>query len=229
MGGEATRLFRGKGKDHLNTEQAKPWGATTPLSHPRRTSVWVAQWVSHLASPPLLLLVMATLVAYQERGDHGYYWVTRYILLAAFLPMLYVVRLVRRGEATDIHLPQRQERLRPLLLATAGGLVGFLLLHRGAAPRFLTWLAAAAMVQTGIVLLITLAWKISMHAAAATALAIVAVTLWGIPGVLAVAVLPVVFWARLHLQRHTPAQIVGGALCGALVFGVFFALPYMVH
>jgi membrane-associated phospholipid phosphatase len=52
-------------------------------------------------------------------------------------------------------------------------------------------------------------------AAPATALFITA----GLSGVLLALLLPLVMWSRVHLRRHTPAQVAGGALLGCILTG----------
>jgi hypothetical protein len=194
-----------------------------------RADIWFAQWVSHVVSPPFLILIAIVLVTYKIQVPGAWRWALVHALLAIALPMAYVVRLVRQGRATDVHLPQRHERLRPLLVATGGGIGAALWLGSSGAPPPLLWLAAAAATLTGLVFLITLRWKISMHTAAVAGVALVATTLLGTAGLGLAAFIPVVTWARLRLRRHTPAQAVGGILCGVLVFGTFFALPYLSH
>lgn len=211
----------------LESEQANEITAELPLPAMNRLEVWVAQWVSHLASPPLLILAAAFLVASREQAATAWLWAAGHGLLSAALPVAYIVRLVRQGRASDVHLPARTERLRPLLLASAGGLAAYLLLRAGGAPEPQIWLAAAGSAQTAVVFLITLRWKISMHAAAATGLSVLAVAVLGAAGLWLAILIPVVAWSRLRLRRHTPAQVVGGALCGALVFGGLFAFPYL--
>jgi membrane-associated phospholipid phosphatase len=187
-----------------------------------------AAWISHVASPPLLLCACAVLIAVREGGSAVWLWVVAYGALAALLPMAYIVRQVQLRRATDIHLPRRQERLRPLLLAAASGAVAALLLDATGAPSLLVRFAAATAVQTALVLVITLRWKISMHAAAVTALAVLAWVLYGAPGLWLALLIPVVAWARLRLRRHTPAQVLAGALSGAAVFGLLLTLPATV-
>jgi membrane-associated phospholipid phosphatase len=78
-------------------------------------------------------------------------------------------------------------------------------------------LAFAFVLQAALFLLITLRWKISLHSAAASNLAVIGWLTVGLNGLALALIIPVVAWARVHLRRHTLAQTVGGALLGVVV------------
>jgi membrane-associated phospholipid phosphatase len=82
--------------------------------------------------------------------------------------------------------------------------------------------AAAHTAVISIVVVVTLYWKISVHAAGAASLATLVSALLEakLLAVLPVPVL-VVSWSRLYLGRHTLAQVVAGGILGAVVFGSF--------
>ena len=86
-----------------------------------------------------------------------------------------------------------------------------------AAPSLLVQFAAAHTIVIGTVLVVTLYWKISVHAAGAAGVATLVTALVGAP---TVAFLPVllVAWSRLYLGRHTLSQVAAGGLLGAVVF-----------
>jgi hypothetical protein len=88
----------------------------------------------------------------------------------------------------------------------------------GGAPHLLVVLAGASWVQTLLLFGVTRRWKISAHSAAAAAVAVLGVTLVGATASPLAAAVPAVGWSRVRLRRHDRAQIVGGALVGALVW-----------
>jgi membrane-associated phospholipid phosphatase len=68
-----------------------------------------------------------------------------------------------------------------------------------------------------VVLLITLRWKISIHAGSAAGSATVLALLygaWALPLLLGVAVIG---WSRVVLGKHSWAQVVAGALVSGLI------------
>jgi membrane-associated phospholipid phosphatase len=96
-------------------------------------------------------------------------------------------------------------------------IVAWLALMVGAAPRLLLALAGASTVQTLIIFLVTLRWKISGHAAAITGLAVLSWLLASPVVAPAALSVPLVIWARLRLRRHTFFQALAGAAVGALI------------
>lgn len=140
-------------------------------------------------------------------------------------PLLYLLALYNSGRVSDLDLSTREERLRPYLVAVAALILGAVLLQAGGAPPLLSNLANATAIAFALLFAITLYWKISAHAASAgtfAALAGLLVTLWSLIA-FALALVPLVCWARVHLGRHTTMQTITGALLGAAVLLAVFA------
>ena len=167
---------------------------------------------------------MSFLSAHTVGTPAAWSWAVVYILLAVLAPLLYLFWLVRRGEVTDLDVQLREQRMRPLLVSTAGAAAAWLALSLGTAPRLLVILAGATWLQTTLILGVTLRWKISVHCAAVAGLAVLA---WGLVGraaaPLAIGV-PLVVWSRVRLCRHTVAQAIAGTLLGLTVFSTLLSL-----
>ena len=67
-------------------------------------------------------------------------------------------------------------------------------------------------------------WKISLHTALATGLALVTGILYGWIAGVAIVPLVLVGWARVELKEHSIAQVVAGALLAAIIGVVGFRL-----
>jgi membrane-associated phospholipid phosphatase len=152
----------------------------------------------------------------------------KWALLAAafcsFLPMLYILRGVRRGGLTDHHVRLRRQRRGPLLVAGGSVLIGLALLVVTGAPRDVVALVGAGAVGLFVAVAITLLWKISIHVAvAAGAVAVLALVFGPVLLVLAPLV-ALAAWARVAVRDHTPAQVIAGAAVGAAVAGIAFPL-----
>ena len=76
-----------------------------------------------------------------------------------------------------------------------------------------------------ISLVVTLFWKISVHAGSVAGALVILAIVAG-PGVLLAAplVIGLVAWSRVELGDHTVWQVIGGSLIGALVATAFFGL-----
>jgi membrane-associated phospholipid phosphatase len=140
------------------------------------------------------------------------------------MPFLYVAWLVKRGDITDIDVRLRKQRAQPLLVTITCTGFAWLVLALGVAPRVMTVMAGALWFQVVAIFIITLRWKISVHAATAAGATTMAWALLGTPLPFLVTV-PLVAWSRVRLRRHTLLQTVAGALLG---FTVFFAAAALV-
>jgi hypothetical protein len=147
--------------------------------------------------------------------------------------------MVRRGIAESLEVRSREMRTRPFvvgILSYAVGLVVLALTVRTALPLIVA-LAALMPINTAVMTLINLQWKISIHSAGlasfCSALLFVAVyvtpDLWtGLPpeweALLTVAsvmtllpLVPVLMWARVRVGAHTTRQVLAGAVYGLVV------------
>jgi len=171
-----------------------------------------------LAIPGLLLGVWAT-------GDPSMFrYAAMYFLIAVPIPLVYLMWLLKTGRITDFHLPNRHERTGPFAVASASAAGGIgLLVYMGAPSAFLAPLIAA-LAQTLLLMVITLAWQISIHTATSAGLATFAVLAIGGAAILFSLLVPLVMWARLYLRRHTLAQTIAGAALGIGAFSGLFLL-----
>ena len=165
--------------------------------------------------PPVLGLAATGLIAATLATTTAWLWAVGYMVLAVLVPVAYVAWLVHHGKLTDLHLPLREERIRPLLCTLIVAFAAWGCLRYAAAPRPLQWLAGVNSVQMVIFFAITLRWKISLHCAAAANLAVLAWALLGGAATPVILAVPLVAWARVHLQRHTLAQTAAGVCLGA--------------
>jgi len=83
---------------------------------------------------------------------------------ATLLPMAVIFYMFRRGQLGDMYAYERQTRFRPFMGAIACYLLGLITLLAASAPLLVLALMVGYMVNTIIMMLITLRWKISIHA-----------------------------------------------------------------
>ena len=181
----------------------------------------VARWISNLFCPPLVGIFTAfVFLFYAAPNPRGIWpWIALTLPLISSLPLAYVLWLMRKGELTDIHMPSRRSRMKPLSLMVVWGGTCILLLRSWGAPRVLIVILLTALAYMILLSTITLFWKISFHstaisAAASVGLATSGFTSWSITIAL---LIPVVAWARAYLRRHTLTQIAVGCLIGVSV------------
>ena len=205
--------------------------ATLPAAPP--WGVRLARGVSYVISPLVLPPVLFGLaLAHVGAGWGAVAWgVGVGVVFFALVPLGLLAWMVRSGQVQSIEVRVRARRWRPFLASLGTTAVAFVLAlsvaHAGRA--LLAALVGCQLINTAVLLGITLRWKISIHAVSiagfVAALAFIAGTPWpeatgllDFGWVLVLApLIPLVAWARVRLQAHTWAQVVGGTLFGLVV------------
>ena len=186
-----------------------------PSAPPRLSQL--AYWISQVGSPPLTGAVTALMIGFTLSTPPAWRWTMFYVTLTILAPCAYIIWLVRAGKAVDFHLPNREQRIRPLLLSLATGVITWLVMYEVQAPRLFQMLATVNAVQTALFLLITYYWKISLHCTAATILSELAFVIFGASAAPLTMSIPLIAWSRVHLERHTVAQTIAGVLLGLAI------------
>jgi hypothetical protein len=198
------------------------------VGEPRRpVSRIVAQVVSEICSPAVVVLVLPLAVAWHATGHRlgpTALWGLVVALFSSVLPTAFIVRGARLGRWDGHHVRNREGRLVPLALSLASTVVGLAVLLAGRAPRDLVALDLAMLATLLVCTGITQWWKISLHAAVAGGGAATMVLIYGPWWLGTVPVVALVGWARVRLADHTVAQAIAGALTGPVVGGVVFVL-----
>lgn len=182
-----------------------------------------ARWarvVSNLLSPPMVWSILVFFIAFHfaENRLQGLMWALTYGILVCLMPILFIAWRVRGGKISDIHMKERQERIIPFAVSIACAILAWEVLRLMNAPSILPLIAAVTLVELAVMLVITFAWQISMHAMSiSVALVATGIVFGAVPALFISPLLPIVGAARLRLQRHTLAQVIAGAVVGALI------------
>ena len=177
----------------------------------------LARVFSTIGLPPVLALPTAFLAGLRAIGYPDVATSVATVLLAGcILPTALTVVLFRTGRARTLDLRDRADRALPSAATALGCILAWAWLWHAAAPRPIVDLALGVALQMAVLATLTLRWKVSYHAASASALAVVSRSL-GISGLtLALMALAIcIGWSRLYLRRHTLAQVAVGALTAA--------------
>jgi membrane-associated phospholipid phosphatase len=191
---------------------------------PRRLRV--ARLVGELLSPPPILVVLALVVAWASSPTPvmAVLWGAIAALFASVLPYALILRGVRRGRLTDKNISLREQRIRFGLVAVTSILLGLVLLAALDAPAEMVALVASIAVGVACGWVITLWWKISVHAAIAAGAATVLLLVFG-PALLAIwPLVAVIAWSRVQVGDHTAAQVLAGVALGVVVNATVFSL-----
>jgi membrane-associated phospholipid phosphatase len=194
---------------------------TVPAAPPESRS---ARLVTDYFEPKNWILVVTLLVGWHADELTGVGWGLFGALFAAVIPVLFIKFGVRRGTWADRHLGVRQQRLVVMVFIICSVTTGTLLMSLLGAPSAMVALIAAMVTTLVILMAITFAWKISVHAAVSSGSVIILALDYG-PWLLAVyPLVALIGWSRVALRDHTPAQVVAGAVLGGVVAGVTFGL-----
>jgi len=135
---------------------------------------------------------------------------------AALPASLYIEHALRRDGLRRYSLPHRSERLVPLAIACASVVGAILLVQVLDAPRQLHTVLLTMLFVLGLTLAATPFQRISVHMAAVTGASVLLQLVFGSIGLAVLPVVAAVGWSRLELDEHTPAQVVAGAVAGAI-------------
>jgi membrane-associated phospholipid phosphatase len=199
-------------------------GAAAPGRTPARRRV--ARLVTEVLAPAPIVAALLLVVAWRSAPTttEAMAWGLLAVLFASLLPFLFILRGVWRGRLSDHHVGIRQQRPMPLLVGIASVLIGLALLTAWSAPRDLVALVGAMTVGLVVSLLVTLGWKMSIHTAVAAGAAVILVLVFGPPLLALSPVVGLIGWSRVEIGDHTPAQVVMGAVIGAVVAAGVFSL-----
>ncbi|HLY25001.1 MAG TPA: hypothetical protein VKQ72_01600 [Aggregatilineales bacterium] len=199
---------------------------TASSNKPHFYSNW-AEFISDVISPPVVWAIMAFVIAGRDANSAGeaITWALIYITLLSVIPTLYILIQVRRGNITDMHMPLREERIRPFFVAIASGILAILLFSAIGASVWMRVFMISSLVQLILMALITTMWQISVHTMCiSAALATIALMFNASIALLLAPLIVIVALARLRLHRHTLSQVVAGIVVGGVSVGVLLGL-----
>jgi membrane-associated phospholipid phosphatase len=191
---------------------------------PRRLRV--ARLVGELLSPPPILVALAMIVAWDSSPTLGMavVWGGIAAVFASVLPYALILRGVRQGRLSDRNISLREQRIRFGGVAITSILVGLAVLVAFDAPAEMVALLVSIAVGLACGWVITLWWKISVHAAIAAGAVTVLVLVSGTALLAAWPLVALIAWSRVEVGDHTPAQVLAGVALGIVVNATTFPL-----
>jgi membrane-associated phospholipid phosphatase len=196
------------------------------LAQPIPRRLRVARLVGELLSPPPILVAVALAVAWVSSPTRAMavVWGAIAALFASVLPYALILRGVRQGRLSNRNISLRKQRIRFGGVAIASILFGLAVLAALDAPAEMVALLASIAVGVAGGWVVTLWWKISVHAAIAAGAATVLTLMLG-PALLAVwPLVALIAWSRVQVGDHTPAQVLAGVALGIVVNATVFPL-----
>lgn len=191
----------------------------------------LAIFISAALNAPLIgILTFIPLILSQQPED-PFVLISLTTLFGAILPLSSTYYLVRKGIIPDLYASDRATRTEPFLWAMASYLTGVTALLYVNAPFVVTALMACYFVNAIVMLVITLYWKISIHAVGVSGPVTALVFELGAKMLIFFLLMLPVGWARVELKAHNKLQVAAGAILSSIltwlqmVFYVNFLLP----
>jgi hypothetical protein len=165
-------------------------------------------------SIPIFIIICMVLV---EDKMAALNWAMLSLLFGMILPFIYVFFLYRKNKILDIHMPDRNNRMKPMIFTLISYITGFTVFYLLKAPFFLKTIFVLSIISTSILTIITHYWKISLHASWITFIVITFNVLLGPWMLLLMPLIPIIGWARVRAKRHTTPQVVLGAGISSII------------
>lgn len=182
----------------------------------------LADFLSWTISPVVVAPVVygiIVLIGYADDPRNVAY-LTVLFAASTFVPMLLIYGLKKIGKVSDYNMTFREQRFLPLLVLTGVNVLGYEFMQQLHAPRLLTGILLFNAVNTVLILLVTLQWKISIHLFTLTSCIALLFLVLGHPALWLFALVPLLMWSRIQLKAHNFMQTLVGAIIG---FAIMFA------
>lgn len=187
------------------------------LNNDASSKLNLANLISSITNPPFLAIPVFIIINYTLLYEGDWLWFSAVsIFFVSILPIITSFLWIKKKKL-EADMPQREDRIYPLLLVILSYVIGVLVLYTIGAPQLTTVLMICYLNNTITLLLFSLYWKISIHAMGTSGPATAILYLFGWPGLIFSLLVPLVIWSRLHLKRHTPAQLIVGTILGYLL------------
>ena len=179
-----------------------------------------AKTISTITNPPIICIPLFLIICLALSFTQGRFDFNRFIVLeivslifASILPMAIILFWAKKL-GTDSDISNRSDRYMPLIVGIISYFIGFLICNILKLDNFLTCLLLCYTINTGVILLITTKWKISVHTTGLSGPVGALILLLGPFGALFGIIYPILIWSRVLLKKHTLAQAISGGVQG---------------
>lgn len=180
----------------------------------------IAKTISTITNPPIVCIPLFMIICLVLSFENGLFNFNKFIVLelislvfASILPMAIIVYWAKKLN-TDGDISNRQDRFVPLVVGIISYFIGFIVSFLLGVDNFLTALLLCYSINTGVVLLITFKWKISIHTTGLSGPVGALILLLGPIGAVFGIIYPMLIWSRVILNKHTLAQAITGGVQG---------------
>lgn len=183
----------------------------------------IAEIVS-MITQPIFIPIPVMLILATKTDSAGMYALVSVLalLFVTVLPTVAVFYVSARTGRKDGDIMDVKDRILPMAIGIVSYSIGTLALYLANAPAIMTVLMLAYVIVTFAMMVITFYWKISMHSVGIIGPSMALGLAFPPFGYLLLILLPIVWWARYVLKKHTPMQLLAGALVGFIITFLLF-------
>jgi len=153
-------------------------------------------------------------------------WLITITILDGIIPFAFYMYFTRKGFVFDDRFDNPKvlkQRISIFIILLVTTVTQFIILASTKQYQPLISVFAGGIIAVSIVTLITSNWKISLHSGMVTLFASMIIYIYGFEKTWPMLLLiPLIFWSRLKLKRHTIWQLLGGMALAIMI--VFFTL-----
>jgi membrane-associated phospholipid phosphatase len=190
----------------------------------------IAEGISWIFNPAFLGLIILFIAIMRSPMDDNIKisWLLSASVLNGVIPFVFYLFFIKIGHPVDGPLSnvgiQKNRVLIYLIFLLVMALQIIILATTTPYQPFLL-IITGGMLAAIIGLIVTNFWRISIHAGVATIFIIMIFYLFGFSKTwLILAILPLVFWSRIYLSRHTFWQLITGVIAALLVVAATFSI-----
>jgi len=189
-----------------------------------------AKIISKIASPTILAIPAFLLLLFVTNPPSLLILLFVTMIFGSILPLAIIFVLYKTGKIDDMEVSERSKRWMPFIGAITSYAVGTLLLLILGSPSIVTALMVCYFGNTAITSIISLRWKISVHALGVSGpITVLFYSLGWVYGLWFLIILPV-GWSRVELKAHTWTQVtVGFFLSIATTWIQLYFLQYLIQ
>lgn len=192
-----------------------------------------ARLISDVANPLILPFLVFAIIGWQLIPTTGGYLliIGLAFLFYTALPFGIVQWLLNQKHISSLDAPEHETRNKLFCYSVLSSSAGSILLFFISENLFLKTTALVYLINPLVGLLITLGWKVSIHASS-FAIAAYLISYYNVAivnvsfsfGIMLISALflflLLLMWARRNLKVHTPSEVLGGAVIGAVLTSI---------
>ena len=182
----------------------------------------VANFISWVISPVVVApaaYIAIVLLGYGNDANSMPY-LTVLFSASTLAPILLVSGLKKTGKISDYNITFREQRFLPLLVLVAVNALGYEFMQQLHPPRILTGILLFNAVNTVLILLVTLQWKISIHLFTFSSSVALLFMQFGVVALWLLLFVPLLMWSRIFLKAHNFMQTLVGGVSGFAVMAI---------